>query len=140
MRLLIDDNEIGVPAALPGPGWLPLAAVEKHLGMSVKSLGDGRFGLCPDPDLCVPVPPYAVSERDGRSYVRLDEIAQELGIVVESDRSRTVVTSGTGAGVASAAAAGAVVGDLTLPAVDGGEPTALATSGQRGVVFAWASW
>lgn len=113
----------------------PLAGLAGALGWELKDLGGDRFGLCPAPDRCVPVPEAAIDGDD----LRLDhaEALAALGLVAAHDAHHTVLE------VASTRPAGLGAGDvvdLSLPDVHTGLPTPLVKPGRPTAIYAWASW
>lgn len=137
MLVKVDDLD-AVPVPDVGDGvWVPLSTVVAG-GFSEADLGDGRLGLCPAPDRCVPVPADARITWGGEDLVRVDRLADALGLVVAADDARAAVLRADPADAATAPAGERV--DLALPSLKDGRPVRLAEDGRRTCVFAWASW
>lgn len=113
--------------------WLGVKDLEQ-LGVSVVDVGSGRIGLCPEGDRCIPVP---VSDwRDG--LVDLTALSSELGFVYADDGTYCAVRPAPRGGLLSRLGPGDPL-ELTLRSL-GGELQPVVPAGERGAVFAWASW
>lgn len=113
----------------------PLESLADALGWELKALDDDRFGLCPEPERCVPIPAEAVT--DGELRLDHDGTLTALGLVSVHDRHHTVVE------LSAAAASGLGAGDLIalrLPDVSSGEHRPLVDGGRPTAIYAWASW
>lgn len=113
----------------------PVAALAGALRWELKDLDGGRFGLCPEPDRCVPLPAEAV-DRDALRLDHTDTLAT-LGLVMAHDNAHTVIE------VSAAGQRGLGTGDpvdMHLPDVHTGVPTPLAEPGRPTAIYAWASW
>jgi hypothetical protein len=119
-----------------GGTWIDVGSLD-DLGMDIKDLGDGRIGLCPTPERCIPVPEDA---RRGDT-VDLSSLAEALDLVVADDGHHAVIRHApTGSGTRDARHV--EVGDhveVTLPDLDGHDRPMIPPHG-RAAVFAWASW
>jgi hypothetical protein len=117
------------------PRAVPLEGLAGALGWELKPLDDDRFGLCPEPDRCVPIPENAVA--GGELLLDHDEAVAALGLISVNDRDHTVVeltdTPASGLGT------GDLV-DLRLPDASSGDLRPLVEPGRRTAIYAWASW
>lgn len=121
------------------PGlWLPLGQCADFLDLHVTDLGEGRIGLCPEPDRCVPVPDEAI-DRAAAPSIDIAILAPALGLAIarDADGRRAAVVPGA---VADPSRPPDTAGDLLLPDVWTDAPLSLAERGRRSCVFAWASW
>lgn len=114
---------------------VPLEPLARALGWELKALDDDRFGLCPEPDWCVPIPEEAVA--DGELRLDHDGALTALGLISVRDRHHTVVELSAAAG--SGLGAGDLV-ELRLPDVSSGAPRPLVEGGRPTAIYAWASW
>ncbi|MEX2562968.1 MAG: hypothetical protein WD358_06900 [Nitriliruptoraceae bacterium] len=139
----------------PGAGtsdrrtWMPLDALAA-LDVTIKDLGDGAIGLCPDDDRCVVVPQHALASgrpadtteepaTDGPAgAVDLTDLAGDLDLVVADDGHHAAVRRSVSGGSAVRLHAGDAF-DLALPDLNGVEGSVVTGDG-RVAVFAWASW
>ena len=120
--------------------WVPLADVLRALRMDLSDLGEGRIGLCPDEDRCIPVPSEAVRQSAGGREVDMRALAEPLGFALAQDPARAALVRANKA-VAAPAGIPAVSGaELALPDVRTGQEMRLAEEGRRSCLFAWASW
>lgn len=117
------------------PRSAPIERLAEALGWELKALDDDRFGLCPEPERCVPIPTAAVT--DGELRLDHDGALTALGLIAVHDRHHTVVER------SAAAASGLGAGDLVelrLPDVSSGELRPLVEGGRPSAIYAWASW
>lgn len=121
------------PDDTPAGTWVGMATLEA-LGVTVRDLGGGRVGLCPETGGCVPV--HEAARRGG--VVDLGALAEALGLVVVDDGTHAVVRRADGGAAGSALEVGDEL-DLTLPDLEG-RPRDVVPRPGRGAVFAWASW
>lgn len=125
-----------VPRNMGGDGatWVDLDALESA-GIEVKELGEGKIGLCPSAERCIPVPD------DARRGVAIDlgALAEALGLVIADDGRHAVVRRGPDTEQVDSELEVGGQFDLRLPDLDGDEQP-LAASHGRSAVFAWASW
>lgn len=138
-RLLVHVGDNPVQTSSRDLGvWIPLADALKSLQLASKDLGGGSIGLCPSPDVCIPVPSAAIAQVDGVTCVDLESLTSPLGLVLVRDDYHSAVIPG-GASVSSRADVGKPL-TLELPNIFTGKPVSLAVAGCRTAVFAWASW
>lgn len=117
------------------PTCVPLEALADALGWELKTLEDDRFGLCPEPERCVPIPAEAVT--DGELRLDHDGRLTALGLISVHDRYHTVVEP------SAAAPNGLGAGDLIrlrLPDASSGDDRPLVEGGRPTAIYAWASW
>jgi len=129
--------------------WVPLEALAA-LDVTIKDLGDGAIGLCPDDERCVVVPQHALASGKSAgtsgespadepvSAVDLTDLAGDLDLVVADDGHHAAVRRSASGGSAVRLHTGDTF-DLMLPDVDGIEGSVVTGDG-RVAVFAWASW
>lgn len=131
------DEHVEVPDHGADTLWVPLDALVRGLGWHVTDLGQGRLGLCPDAERCIPAPDELVDARDGTVLVDLARLADPLGVALARQPGRAAAVAyppeGTTAVDTRAVAP-------TLEDIRTGAPLDLADSGRRRCVFAWASW
>jgi len=123
--------------------WAPLSETVEGLELSVTDLGEGRIGLCPDAEHCVPVPPEAVDHSGGAPFLDLQLLAPALGLAIAHDaagRRAVVVPGDTPEALDSPPGRSGAASGVVLPDLRTGAPTPLGALGRRSVVFAWASW